>query len=294
MSFAHCLHILTLIVYYIIYCIVKYLYLYLYYISYIISYILYILCYFYTLSNNNITIISSVLSSCHLAHLPYLIYLFILVFLFFFILSTSIFFFFFMLFYCIVFYCIQIYRLLWQLNFPSGMNKVLYLSIFQQYLIILFIYLICVAILHHRHFPLSSLTCCSDWKALKYLMFVWWMPSKVKEQLSARKANVSFLGENTQFIPWREKKSIGSYQWVVVRGRDKGAAGRGVGCRYQTGDSARCMGHWAMEGGGYHFLDRIVGPYMHMGIRLWVCGCGCASLNVTLGEWAWSHVWVCV
>ena len=37
------------------------------------------------------------------------------------------------LFYVILLYCIllfSIYRLLWQLNFPSGMNKVLYLSIY--------------------------------------------------------------------------------------------------------------------------------------------------------------------
>lgn len=41
--------------------------------------------------------------------------------------------------------------------------------------------------------------------------------------------------KDTQFIPEEEeekkKKSIGSYQWAVVRGRDKGAAaGREFGC----------------------------------------------------------------
>ena len=117
--------------YYYIYCCCHYYYILLfigiitiiYKYIFMLYYILYILCYFYILSNNNITIISTIILPLHLtlSYLPiYLVFLF-------FILSTSIFFY---VFYCIVFYCLQIYRLLWQLNFPSGMNKVLYLSIY--------------------------------------------------------------------------------------------------------------------------------------------------------------------
>ena len=118
---------------------------------FMLYYILYILCYFYILSNNNITIISSALSSCHCT-LPYLIYLFILCFCFLFFLPQ----YFFMLFYCIVFYCIQIYRLLWQLNFPSGMNKVLYLSIYLFTFIYIGVSFVCFVGLQPKYIFKSS------------------------------------------------------------------------------------------------------------------------------------------
>lgn len=91
--------------------------------------------------------------------------------------------------------------------------------------------------------------------------------------------------KSTQFIPEEKKKSIGSYQWAVVRGRDKGAAGREFGCWSQTADHACWISQWATAGRWYVFssqyaLNIIPGPYMHMDIWLWEYVVGCAYLCV--------------
>lgn len=68
-------------------------------------------------------------------------------------------------------------------------------------------------------------------------IFAWWRPSKRREP--ARLLWYLFIYLCFVYFPWggakKKKKSIGSYQWAVVRGRDKeAAAGRVFGCWSQT------------------------------------------------------------
>lgn len=77
------------------------------------------------------------------------------------------------------------------------------------------------------------------WMFLNEHIFAWWRPSK--RRVPERLLSFLFIYLCSVYFPWGgEKKSIGSYQWAVVRGRDKdAAAGRVFGCWSQTVEHER-------------------------------------------------------